>query len=677
MKKLFTFLASAALLGAMTACSSDEPAKGQPDNPQMKGDGAYLSVKIINAESTSRTTTSPGFQDSDSEAWKDGFENEHKVKYAKFFFFDEKGIFVCEGNAIDPVNGEEIEFDKESTDNNTIEYINKDNVVVLRQLTESDKYPSYMLTVLNAPEFTAGNNLSETVSALANYYNKLTKKGTEPEANDETTPASDFSNFFVMSTSSYSLTEKDGHQDAVNGQPSYFATYIPQEKYKTSPEDAKKDANAVNVYVERLAAKAEIAIAPATEQETKTIGGVTYYKLTKATISGGNNVNDKDDPTQIGTDVYLRVIGWNLNATVPDSYMFKNINTGWTFNWGSNGSWNDANNFRSYWGMSTVYGSQPSNLTYRYNTDLKVNDDELKSVIYNDYTNMCAFGAEGRTKTKNDFAYCNENTNLPQYIFGNYTAPTEGSNVEPDNSKAAVDSRYVTHAVVFGQICNDKGQGLDLVRGENGVLYQKNEYLKFIINRINDAQNKLNLWVKTTTSENQVDYVQVGTSVFKLGPIENSTRTGATKVYVNEEELGKLELYQKDSEGKISAQAISGETLAKAIADLKTQLINAQPVDDKSAIIYDGGLCVYYVPVEHLAATSTQNEAVEGYYGMVRNHWYKLSISKFERVGHGIWNPGNHEEILKPEGPEDPLYYLGARINILSWKIVSQSGIVL
>ena len=47
----------------------------------------------------------------------------------------------------------------------------------------------------------------------------------------------------------------------------------------------------------------------------------------------------------------------------------------------------------------------------------------------------------------------------------------------------------------------------------------------------------------------------------------------------------------------------------------------------------------------------------EGYYGVVRNHWYTLSIGKIVRVGHGIFNPGSDnekgEEII-PDEPEDP-----------------------
>lgn len=57
MNKLFTFLASAALI-SLSACSSDEPAKGVDQNPQPNGDGAaYLSIRILSAESAGRTVT--------------------------------------------------------------------------------------------------------------------------------------------------------------------------------------------------------------------------------------------------------------------------------------------------------------------------------------------------------------------------------------------------------------------------------------------------------------------------------------------------------------------------------------------------------------------------------------------------------------------------------------------
>ncbi|MDE5635224.1 MAG: Mfa1 fimbrilin C-terminal domain-containing protein, partial [Muribaculaceae bacterium] len=115
-------------------------------------------------------------------------------------------------------------------------------------------------------------------------------------------------------------------------------------------------------------------------------------------------------------------------------------------------------------------------------------------------------------------------------------------------------------------------------------------------------------------------------------------------------------------------------TLASEIAVVKDAIEKAQ--EGSKAVIYENGYNVYYIPVEHLAAEKELglDKDVEGYYGVVRNHWYKLSISSFSKVGHGIWDPttGDHTETLKPEEPEDPLYYLGATINILSWKVVNQ-----
>ena len=58
MKKLFTFLAGAALLGSLSACSSDEPAKGPEKGGETpNGDGAYLAVRIIGDNVIGRSTT--------------------------------------------------------------------------------------------------------------------------------------------------------------------------------------------------------------------------------------------------------------------------------------------------------------------------------------------------------------------------------------------------------------------------------------------------------------------------------------------------------------------------------------------------------------------------------------------------------------------------------------------
>ena len=83
----------------------------------------------------------------------------------------------------------------------------------------------------------------------------------------------------------------------------------------------------------------------------------------------------------------------------------------------------------------------------------------------------------------------------------------------------------------------------------------------------------------------------------------------------------------------------------------------------------------YCIPVEHLRGGKfnvgsdlkvTVNEAD---YGVVRNHYYKLTVNSITKLGTAVYNPD--EEIVPNMDPET--YYVGAQVNILSWKVVNQS----
>jgi hypothetical protein len=82
----------------------------------------------------------------------------------------------------------------------------------------------------------------------------------------------------------------------------------------------------------------------------------------------------------------------------------------------------------------------------------------------------------------------------------------------------------------------------------------------------------------------------------------------------------------------------------------------------------------YVIPIEHLAGgkfafTINQPTLNEADYGVVRNHYYNLTINKIENLGTSVYNPA--EDIIKPT-VDNTLYFIGATINILSWKIVNQ-----
>lgn len=645
---------------AMVACSNDEPVvdNGNNGNGVEKGDVAYMKVRIKSADKSSRATTSPadtGFQY--------GTKDENDVKNVRFFFFDATGASMdLTAYLVDP-NSADINIDRkeavEAGKAENVEAVFSDNLLVLEDMT-SREYPSYMITVLNAPSFKAGSDINSTLALLENY--KL-------------------QDYYVMSTSSFSGTI-DNHDDTY-----YHATHILPTNFKTTPEDAVKDANVVNIFVERLAAKVEVNVNVADAAKIVTINGKKYYELDQTvagddntengsvTIPGENEDESSTTSPALNTKLYLEVLGWELNTTANYSYMSKNIDTKWTYDW-----WNSPDNRRSYWATSYVWGEKAVND--------EVNSDKLTYVNTKNLTK----------EVGKDVAYCNENTNSYENIFGDEFAGAE------DTGRKLVDSRLVTNVVLKTRIVElnadktavvvdeESNPGIDMVMA-NGVLFRKNNYMQYILNRSYGGSDALNLYLKVsdeekktlveggTLIENIRDYKQIGTEFFDLDIRKAENEVSCVAVILKENAFDGVELYSHSVvDGKDVYTLLEGEALTSAIAAAKTKLDASQTATgDNHAVMYDKGLQVYYIPVEHLAATEAAEAAgsnqVDGYYGVVRNHWYKLSINSFSKVGHGIWNPDRgeeYEETLKPETPENPLYYLGATINILSWKVVEQ-----
>lgn len=78
------------------------------------------------------------------------------------------------------------------------------------------------------------------------------------------------------------------------------------------------------------------------------------------------------------------------------------------------------------------------------------------------------------------------------------------------------------------------------------------------------------------------------------------------------------------------------------------------------------GMTYYYTPIRHLA----QNKTEMGYYGVVRNHSYRITINTISGFGTPVYNP---DEIIDPVIPKDTETFLAARINVLSWRVVTSS----
>lgn len=571
--KLKNILCGILVCGAFCACSDQE---SENSNKPRSFDGkAYLRVNITDANSTRATGGDLEYGDA----------TEHEVVNADFFFYDTNGIFIARANVWD--SGTE----NEDNPAGNIEFFGK-SVIVLKGLTETN-HPKHLVTVLNTPEdFEPANTLDEMKTLLAgSIYN---------------------GSHFTMSTTSYGRTSA-----AVP----YFVTEVSESDFKKELDEAQ-NATPVDIYVERLAAKVTLRVD--NDQLVPVEGKPGIYKI-KVTVAG--DPNKQEQGTQTGAaDIYVRFLGWGLNATAKDSYIVKNIETTWS-DTDLGFAWNDAVRFRSYWGKSYNYGKQ----------DGKYPDVSAEAAVaeYLNYIN-----ADNLTKQFGQSAYCAENSNTSE-IVSEYLHSA------------------VTSILLKAQILDENEQPLEMIR-YNGTLYKRNDYLNYVLNTLQKG-NKLNLYCLEDEATGK--YVQIDHNCVELA----NDRDG--KVYLKLKPLAAgTSLYRK-----------SGETYAPA-SDTELGEVEKNMKDFNAyneAIGYKDGLMYYNIPIEHLnnAATTTDAENKRvipvAKYGIVRNHHYVVTVNSLTKIGKGIFDP--EEEIVPGKNDEKDTYYVGARINILSWKIVNQN----
>lgn len=113
-----------------------------------------------------------------------------------------------------------------------------------------------------------------------------------------------------------------------------------------------------------------------------------------------------------------------------------------------------------------------------------------------------------------------------------------------------------------------------------------------------------------------------------------------------------VKVYKKKSDGSFETTD-SNDELNASLAQSPVQ-------------VRKDGMTYYYTPIRHLAKNKTEM----GYYGVVRNHSYRVTIDTMSGFGTPVYNP---DEIIDPVIPKDTETYLAARINVLSWRVVTSN----
>ncbi|MCD7721995.1 MAG: Mfa1 family fimbria major subunit [Prevotellaceae bacterium] len=609
-KNLF-FIALAG--AALCACSSEDLLSDGSGQKVFEGDKAYMTVSIKDVGSMSTRATGAN----SNEGFKYGTSKEYAVDNAHFYFYDKEGNYVSAAEVWD---------DGEHTETNPNIDFNSNTVIVLKGLT-SRVYPNYMVTVLNQPSgFEPAETLDEMQTELASKTDLAIMLDEENQTN------------FTISTTSYKRDGVDGY---------YFVTPLATDNFYEDPVEANEDdANAVQVYVERLAAKVTVR----TSLEGTTLDDGTILYQINATVAGDDNNDDPDsedpDKSAVGDDanLYVKLLGWKLDATAKYSNIVKNLgDADWTED-GIGFAWNDADHFRSYWGESFNYSTSEDEYT-KSNVDADGNlvSDGTTLNDYLDYTDLNDLTSLG----SDYYEYCGENTHDATMLSSKY-------------------SPAITTVLLSAQICDEDGNGLNIVR-YNGELFTRQAYLNEALRDLTTSGD-LNAYYLTKDDANNDVYKHIDAAYVDLETMGD----GKVKVVLDAETLEDIEgdLYKKSEVLDENGNEQFTKYTDNDLADIQTALDTWNETADANA--YKDGMMYYLIPIEHLDNnTNTSGALLEANYGVVRNHHYVLTITELENLGRGVFDP---DEIIVPNPEEynDEFYHVRAVINILSWKLVEQ-----
>ena len=113
---------------------------------------------------------------------------------------------------------------------------------------------------------------------------------------------------------------------------------------------------------------------------------------------------------------------------------------------------------------------------------------------------------------------------------------------------------------------------------------------------------------------------------------------------------------------KFYTKTTTGSTPTYTVVPKSTVLV---AIEAAKAEVRKDGKAYYYVPIKHLGKAGELGE-----YGVVRNHFYKITLTGINGFGTPVYNP---ELVIDPTVPTYDNTYLAARVQVLQWRVVNQN----
>lgn len=656
MKKLY-FIPAAMLGLAVAGCSSDDLAVGEGQGPQWDSQGkGYMALSLnlpTQASTGMRQTPAPY----DNDQFDDGEPSEYAVKDATLLIFkgSSETSATLQAAYVLPDAGPAFENPEDDQVTSTVQLTQQINridagsddlyaLVVLNNngIFSVDEYQQLNFT--GADEYYGASGLPLT---LQNLMNKVVGvNSSDVNASDAYTE----DGILMMNAPLASAVGADSYSGTVS-----TLVKVTDGIYTTEREAQENPA--ANIYVERAVAKVSVTA-------TNTSGTLaTEDKPTTEKETGQEDVAD------------WTIKGWMLNNTNQKSYFAHNYPTENCLWWGyQNGTkgyrfigkeevgkqadGTTTAGYRIYWGQDVNYNTAAGT------GDPACNLNKINSTYFTT-TNVHGLGL-------GEYDYCFENTFTTDFQNHDQT----------------------TQAVIAVEF-ND-GKDFWTLNGSTSTVYINQTDIDNIVkNAFYNTQA-----VKDVITENLKD-----DKTFNLSTdLEVTYDKGAAGSDVNDQ-AGKWTVTE------ISLTASGRDKLknyeaVNAISSAEDRWTNVsgtwtQTGDENDGLAYgdgfkaaqalqiecyDNGLAYYPVNIKHFGDDLTpwdENDAEGndsypntdrkaeanwlGRYGVLRNNWYQLDVTKVSNIGYSDVPQDNVD-------PDDPVArYISVRINILSWAVRKQS----
>lgn len=624
MKKFLLSIPAFVLL--LASCSSEEPLGNSGQKPEYAAATSYLNINLrpssgmgpMGKKGATRADVENPYEQGDG-TYEDGTPSENNVTRVRFYFFNEDGVpFAVRQNITNNEYDNFIDWYPNSTEvggpNHDKETVEKTLTATLGlTFTDTQERPARVLAIANPTDEILYYVNKTPGQNMSN--NSMSLEQLQGIVTDYL-PYTDDN--FVMSNSVY----------ASNGKPVY-TTELTGNNFQNSPTEAAKPENVVTIYIERVLARVDFGISlPST-----TIEGVdgTFYPVGTYTLNDGND----GTANQENEAIYVKFLGWNVTSTTGTSRLVKEINASWQDAdiMGASGPiWSTTDYHRSFWAIN------PEKVNIQYGNFGNVEGTNLAPITP---TGQFANSLDIPQGTNFVTTYLQENAN-PYLASKAADAPTSPSKV-----------------IIAAQLVDSKGQPLTICE------WGYNKYtLQGLKNQI--AKSLPNLYYQGTEN-GQSGWFQIDADMITFTTIDPLGSEQGDKEYyvyaVLTDDAAKKTWALRSGETYTQFNTQGGEqTIGELVNTYIRGIVN-------HAMIWNSGLTYYFFDIRHLGE---DNEAA-GYVGIVRNHLYRAKVTSLKGLGTPVYDPGKdiHPEVTNPGET-----VIQAKINILSWRLVSNSYVL-